>query len=241
MPLDISLSDDRTFLYMPPNDVEVGLAEITRKAVDDPDLPAYLAMFATEACGEFLPWFYEEAQTAFGFMHQGTFATISTPKLFAQKSPRQRILQMQKRLLVDRAYRGSAFATYDTTVRPVSLVADVDLVDLLYNGKDQTPIDTLNNLRRDFEAEGRKVHERIAMGLIYIVSRSKDPALFFAPLQRQAGVDKRNEQAPYIGLGHEIQQRVFRGLCDYGGFFDAMYQELCKVAPEVASKPSILM
>jgi hypothetical protein len=196
---------------------------------------AHAVFLVLEAKGEILPYFMNEPKTAFGIMHQATLYE-HVPELFVNPTTKSTLQSIIKRLENDIVYRNGAYAEYDATVRPYSQAHDVDLVDMLYSGKDSKAIENLEKIRSACETRAMPVKDRIALGYIYVISRQFDPEEFFKAEHGPEGVTKRNSQGYYTGLGLCIQERVFRALLDFGQYFEDRYSDLKEILPVVAGK-----
>lgn len=207
----------------------VQIAEATQKE------SAHAVFLALEAKGEILPYFMNEPKTAFGLIHQGTLYKL-VPELFADPTTQSTLQSTIERLQQDSSYRDQAYAEYDTKVRPYSQAHGADLVDMLYGWQDPKAIEDLKAIMSAGEERAMPVQDRIALGYIYIISRQFDPEVFFRAEQGPAGVSKRNSQAQYTGLGHHLQERVFRALLDFGQYFEDKYQDLKQIVPAVVDR-----
>jgi hypothetical protein len=196
---------------------------------------AHAVFLALEAKGEILPYFMNEPKTAFGLIHQGTLYNL-VPKLFADPTTQTTLQSTIERLQQDTTYRNQAYAEYDSQVRPYSLAHEVDIVDMLYGGSDPMAISELMQIMTKCEEGAKPVHDRIALGYIYIIGRQMDPEIFFRAEQGEAGVAKRNSQGQYTGLGLHLQERVFRALLDFGQYFEDRYKDFRESLPKPARR-----
>ncbi len=194
---------------------------------------AHAVFLALEAKGEILPYFMNEPKTDFGLMHQGTLYGL-VPALFADKTTQSTLQATIEKLQQDPNYRSRAYSEYDSHVRPYSLVHEVDIVDMLYSGSDPKAIRDLKEIMTRCEEKAKPVHDRIALGYIYIIAKQKDPEAFFRPEQGDAGVAKRNSQARFTGFGLNSQERVFRALLDFGQYFEDRYKDFKEMLPKQA-------
>lgn len=232
--LDLSTNEKHHdgFFEVTPLILKGRLAKIAQAAQKE---SAHAVFLALEAKGEILPYFMNKPKTVFGLMHQCILYKLVT-ELFVDLTTQSTLQGTIERLQQDTAYRNQAYAEYDSAVRPYSQAHDVDLVDMLYEGKDQKAIKYLERIRTTGEARAMLVHDRIALGYIYIVSRQFNPEEFFRAEQGVEGVAKRNSQARYTGLGLHLKERVFRALLDFGQYFEDGYKDLKEILPTLSKK-----
>jgi len=196
---------------------------------------AHAVFLALEAKGEILPYFMNKPKTAFGLIHQVALYKL-VPELFVNPTTQSALQPTIQRLQRDTHYRDQAYAEYDTTIRPYSLAHDVDLVDMLYGGQNPKAMQDLETIRAAGGTRAMPVQDRIALGAIYIIGRQFDPIEFFRAKQGLKGLGKRNSQAKYTGIGHFLQERVFRALLDFGQYFEDRYRDLKDILPVVAER-----
>jgi len=195
---------------------------------------AHAIFLGLEAEEEFLPYFMNEPKTVFGFIFQFIMYYI-VPKLFSSESTKLTLKNVIERLSEDIEYRNQTYSEYNNSVRPYSLVRDVNLVDLIYAGNDKKAISELEKIRAVSETRARPSHDRITLGFIYILNQQYDPEEYFKAEDGVKGIAKRNAQSIYTGtgIGELFQERVFRALLDYGQYFEDRYKYLKEITPQI--------
>lgn len=233
MNLDLTLDKDHHdgFFTVEHSILEERLAKVAGQHA------AHVVYIAIEAKGEILPYFFNETKTLFGEVHQDTiFGAVF--RMFANPQTQSTLQDVLERLVEDVEFCDQMYTEYDSKVRPYSLVHDISFSDIF--DLDEYP----SKVRRDLSViadacrkANQTIHNRIALAYVYIVAMQKDPVEFFKPEQGPAGIVKRNMQARFTGIGHEMHERVFRALLDYGQYFEDRYKELLEMDVSIERTP----